>query len=117
MWALLRAFPDIARLVVRLAADPVLPKTAKVALGAVAVYLASPVDLLPDFIPFLGYVDDLLLAAIVLDGVLNYVDRDLLLEYWPGTPQTLDQVARAARLLAFWVPSRLKRRVFSGRRR
>ena len=49
------------------------------------MYLASPFDLIPDFIPFLGYVDDLLLAAIVLDGILNFVDRSLILKYWPGT--------------------------------
>jgi uncharacterized membrane protein YkvA (DUF1232 family) len=115
VWALVRALPSLARLLARLVADPVLPNSAKIALAAAAVYLASPVDLLPDFIPFLGYLDDVLLAAIVLDGVLNYVDRGLLLKYWPGSPETLERLARAARLFAGWVPGRLKRRVFGGR--
>ncbi|PYO37671.1 MAG: hypothetical protein DMD86_02525 [Candidatus Rokuibacteriota bacterium] len=61
--------------------DREVPLSAKVALGAVALYLASPIDLIPDFIPFVGYLDDLLLAAIVVDGLLNYVDRSLLLKY------------------------------------
>jgi len=115
MKVLLRALPDIARLIARLVADPRLPRTAKIALVAAAVYLASPVDLVPDFIPFLGYLDDVVLAAIVLDGILNYVDRALVLRYWPGSVSSLDQVARVAHLVARWVPARIKTRIFAGR--
>jgi uncharacterized membrane protein YkvA (DUF1232 family) len=113
---LLRALPDVARLIARLVADPVLPRAAKIALGAAAVYLLSPVDLIPDFIPFVGYIDDVLLAAVVLDGILNWVDRGLVLKYWPGTPASLDTLARTARVLSIWVPRRLKARVFAGAR-
>lgn len=112
---LLRALPDIARLVARLVADPRLPRSAKLALAATAVYLLSPLDLLPDFIPLLGYLDDLVLAAIVLDGILNYVDRALVLRYWPGTATSLGQLARIAHLVAGWVPGRVKARIFAGR--
>lgn len=115
MKALLRALPDIARLVGRLAGDPLLPAPAKIALAAAVIYLVSPVDLLPDFIPVLGYLDDLLLVAVILDGILNYVDRRLILKYWPGTATSLDRLARAARLLSAWVPSRVKARIFSPR--
>jgi uncharacterized membrane protein YkvA (DUF1232 family) len=111
----LRALPDLVRLVTRLAVDPVLPRAAKIALAAAAVYLLSPVDLIPDFIPVLGYLDDALLAAVILDGLLNYVDRGLVLRYWPGSPETLDKLARAARLLAIWVPRRVKARIFAAR--
>jgi uncharacterized membrane protein YkvA (DUF1232 family) len=114
--ALLRGLPTIIRAVVGLASDPALPRAAKIALGAVAVYLASPIDLVPDFIPLLGYLDDLLLAAILLDGVLNFVDRSLVLRYWPGSPESLDRIARVARILAIWVPRRVKERLFSPRR-
>ena len=113
MKALLRAVPDLARLLARLVVDPVLPRSAKIALAAAVLYLASPIDLVPDFIPFLGYVDDLLLAAVVLDGILNFVDRRLVLRYWPGTPASLDRLGRAAAALAVWVPRRLKKRVFA----
>jgi uncharacterized membrane protein YkvA (DUF1232 family) len=112
---LLRALPDIARLVARLAGDPILPRAAKIALAAAAVYLVSPFDLIPDFIPFVGYLDDLLLAAVIVDGIVNYVDRALVLKYWPGSPESLDRVARSARFLAAWVPKRVKRRVFASR--
>jgi uncharacterized membrane protein YkvA (DUF1232 family) len=112
---LLRALPDIARLIARLVGDPVLPRAVKIALAAAAIYLASPLDLIPDFIPFLGYLDDALLAAVLVDGIVNYVDRGLVLKYWPGSPESLDRVARVARLLAAWVPRRLKQRVFAPR--
>ena len=115
MKTLLRALPDVVRLVARLAVDPVLPRGVKIALAAAAVYLLSPVDLIPDFIPFVGYLDDALVAALVLDGVLNWVDRGLVLRYWPGSSESLDKLARAARLLAIWVPRRLKARIFAMR--
>ncbi len=117
MKALLRALPDIARTIARVAADPGIPRATKIALGAALVYLASPIDIVPDFIPLIGYLDDLLVAAIVVDGVLNYVDRGVVLRYWPGSPQSLDRIARVARTLAVWVPGRVKRRIFSPRSR
>jgi uncharacterized membrane protein YkvA (DUF1232 family) len=110
---LIRALPNLVRLIARLVLDPLLPRTAKVALGAALLYLASPVDLVPDFIPLVGYLDDLLLAAVLVDGVLNWVDRALVLRYWPGSPDSLERVARVAHMLAVWVPRRLKARVFS----
>ncbi len=111
---LLIALPRLARMIASLLADREVPTAAKVALVAMALYLASPVDLIPDFVPWLGYVDDLLLAAVVVDGLLSYLERRLLLKYWPGSPASLDRVAAVARRLARWVPGRLKARVFGG---
>ena len=104
--------PRLARMIAALLADRTVPKAAKIALAAVAVYLASPVDLIPDFIPVIGYLDDVLLVAVVVDGLLNYIDRSLLLKYWPGDTKTLDAVAAVAHRVARWVPSRLKSRIF-----
>ncbi|MEK7371088.1 MAG: YkvA family protein, partial [candidate division NC10 bacterium] len=112
---LLLLLPRLARMIASLLADRQVPMAAKVALAAVAVYLASPVDLIPDFIPFLGYLDDALLVAVVVDGLLNYLDRSLLLKYWPGGVASLDATAAVARRLARWVPARLKARIFAGR--
>jgi uncharacterized membrane protein YkvA (DUF1232 family) len=113
--ALLKALPDLMRLITRLVGDPLLPRAAKIALGAALVYLASPIDLVPDFVPLLGHLDDLLLAALLIDGILNWVDRTLVLKYWPGSPDSLERLARAARMLAIWVPRRVKARIFGGR--
>ena len=113
---LVRFLPHLARLIARLLKDPRVPGRAKAALGLVAVYLASPVDFIPDFVPGLGYLDDALLVAIVLDGLLNHVDRELVLAHWPGDPETLERTGRLAARLAAWIPGRWKERVFGGRR-
>jgi uncharacterized membrane protein YkvA (DUF1232 family) len=105
--------PRLGRMLASLMTDRGVPKAAKIVLAAVAVYLASPVDLIPDFIPVLGYLDDALLVAVVLDGLLNYLDRALLLKYWPGDAASLEALAAVARRLARWVPSRIKSRLFS----
>ena len=96
----------------RLVVDPILPRSVKIALAAAAVYLISPIDLIPDFVPFVGYLDDLLVAAIVVDGVVNHVDRRLVVKYWPGTEASLERLARTAKLLSAWIPRRLKAKVF-----
>ena len=115
MKELLLALPRLARMLVSLAGDRDVPTAAKVVLAAVAVYLVSPIDLIPDFIPWVGYLDDVILAAVVVDGVINFIERPLLLRYWPGSPASLEKLARAARLLAIWVPRRLKARIFASR--
>ena len=116
MKELLLLLPNLVVLLGRLLADPSVPGTAKAALAAMAAYLASPVDLIPDFIPFVGYLDDVILVAVIVDGLLNHLDRDLLLKHWPGDPQTLEKSAAVARRLSAWVPARLKARVFGGRK-
>jgi uncharacterized membrane protein YkvA (DUF1232 family) len=110
---LLRALPALVATIARLLRDPAVPKAAKIALAAAVVYLASPLDLLPDVIPLVGWVDDVLVAALVLDGVLNFVDRRLVLRHWPGSVRSLDALARIARTLTAWVPRRVKARIFS----
>jgi len=108
--------PRLVRMIASLMTDRTVPKAAKIALAAVAVYLASPIDLIPDFLPVIGYLDDVLLVAVVLDGLLTYLDRALLLRYWPGDPASLDAFAAVARRVARWVPSKLRSRIFSGMR-
>lgn len=114
MKELLFALPRLGRMLISLAGDRDVPTAAKVVLGALAVYLVSPIDVIPDFIPWLGYLDDLLLAAVVVDGVLNFIDRPMLLRYWPGSADSLERIAVVARRLARWVPNRIKARIFGG---
>jgi uncharacterized membrane protein YkvA (DUF1232 family) len=113
MWRLLRALPALAATIARLMRDPAVPRAAKLALAAAVVYLASPIDLLPDVVPLVGYVDDVMVGALVLDGVLSFVDRRLVLRYWPGSVRSLDALTRVARTLTAWVPPRVKARLFS----
>src|SRR5258706_14816042 len=91
MKELLLALPRLARMLVSLAGDRDVPTAAKVVLAAVAVYLVSPIDLIPDFIPWAGYLDDVILAAVVVDGVINFIARPLLPRYLPGSSACLDR--------------------------
>lgn len=104
--------PQLAGLIARLAGDPRVPKRMKAILGVAAVFLASPIDLIPDFIPVVGYLDDVVLVAIVLDGLLNHVDREIVREHWPGDPASLERTAAIAARVAAWVPRRWKARIF-----
>lgn len=111
LWLLL--LPRLARMLAGLLTDSAVPRAAKIALAAVAVYLASPLDLIPDFIPIIGHLDDALLVAVVVDGLLNVLDRSLILKYWPGDPASLEATAAVAKRLARWVPSRIKRKIWT----
>ena len=99
-------------MVARLIGDPVLPRRVKLVLAAAIVYLVSPLDLIPDLMPVLGYLDDVVIGAVVVDGILSHVDRTLVLRYWPGSPDSLERVARVARFLSAWLPRRVKQRLF-----
>jgi len=94
----LRLFPDVVRLLRRLAADPSLPRGVRIRLGALIVYLLLPIDLVPDFIPVVGYADDAVIVALALRSVVRAAGPDALDRHWPGTADGLLAVKRLARL-------------------
>lgn len=94
----LRLLPDVLRLVRRLAADPTLPLGIRVRLGLLLVYLASPLDLIPDFIPVIGYADDAILVTWVLRTVVRRAGLDAVRAHWPGTPDGFTALTRLTRL-------------------
>ncbi|MBI4467463.1 MAG: DUF1232 domain-containing protein [Acidobacteria bacterium] len=108
----LLALPRVALLIPKLVADPRVPVRTKLALGGLAVYLASPWDIIPDFIPVLGQLDDAVAILLFVDGVLNQVDDAILLVHWTGEVGTLRKLQWTARLVSRWAPARLKRLLF-----
>ena len=101
---LLRLAPDVARLLKRLAADRTVPLGVRVWLVVLLVYLVSPIDLIPDFIPLLGYVDDALVVAIALRFATRQAGGAAIERHWPGTPAGLEAVLRLAGLPSFPAP-------------
>lgn len=81
---LLLFLPDFVVLIFRLLKDPRVPAAAKVKLGLFVVYLASPIDIIPDFIPVLGQMDDLVAAVLVVKDILNSTPQEVVLEHWSG---------------------------------
>jgi uncharacterized membrane protein YkvA (DUF1232 family) len=92
----LRLLPDLVRLLSRLARDPAVSRGVRIRLVVLVAYLASPVDLVPDVVPVLGYVDDALVAALGLRMVVRHAGPDLVERHWPGTPEGLRAVRRLA---------------------
>ena len=84
-----RLVPDLLRLLKRLAADKTLPRGIRVRLVLLLGYLAMPIDLVPDFIPVLGYADDVVVVAIVLRSVVRAAGPEAIERHWPGTPEGL----------------------------
>jgi len=87
---------DSVVLIRRLLGDPRVPWRHKLLLGAIAVYLAMPIDLVPDFIPVAGQLDDAILLALVLRRVLRACGEGLLREHWPGPERSLGVLLRLA---------------------
>jgi len=94
----LRLIPDVMRLLRRLAADPTVPRSVRIWLIVLLVYLLSPIDLIPDFIPVLGYADDAIIVVIVLRFITRHAGADALERHWPGTPQGLEALRTLAGL-------------------
>ena len=93
----LRLLPDLVRLVTRLAKDPSQPRAVRIRLGLLLAYLALPIDLVPDFVPVLGYADDLIVVLITLRSVIRLVGEAPLRMHWPGTPAGFEAVLRLTR--------------------
>jgi uncharacterized membrane protein YkvA (DUF1232 family) len=96
----MRLLPDVLRLLGRLAKDPELPRGVRVRLWLLLAYLASPLDLVPDFIPVVGYADDAVLVAWVLRSVVRRAGPAAVRRHWPGTPEGLQALERAVGLSA-----------------
>ena len=96
----LRLLPDLVRLVRRLAADRSLPLGVRVRLWLLLGYLLSPVDLVPDVVPVLGYADDVVVVALALRSVVRRAGYEALERHWPGQPAGLAVVSRMAGISA-----------------
>ena len=90
----LRLLPDLLRLLRRLTTNRDLPIGVRVQVGLLFVYLASPIDLVPDFVPILGYADDAIIVLLVLRSVCRRVSVEELRNAWPGTDEGFAAVRR-----------------------
>ncbi len=102
--------PRLIKLMWRLARDPRVPARNKATLFMLGAYLVSPVDLIPDFIPGIGHVDDLIIAAFALDQILNRVPENVVYEHWEGDENVLDVVRQVLDIASALIPSWLRKR-------
>jgi uncharacterized membrane protein YkvA (DUF1232 family) len=89
---LARFLPDAVTLVRRLRRDPRVPRSAKVVVVLAGLWVLSPIDLVPEFLPVIGPLDDVVVVALALRYAARRVPRTVLLEAWPGEPRLLERL-------------------------
>jgi uncharacterized membrane protein YkvA (DUF1232 family) len=90
--------PNLIALFRGLRKDPRVPRSSKLLLAFGLVWLASPIDLIPEFVPVIGPLDDAIVAALILRSVARRVGKPVLAEHWRGDPAALDAFFRLARI-------------------
>ncbi|MGA5304473.1 YkvA family protein [Nucisporomicrobium flavum] len=84
--------PDCVTTVRRLRKDPRVPRRAKIAIVLAGVWVASPIDLIPEFIPVIGPLDDIVVVALALRYAGRQVPREVLMAAWPGEPRLIERL-------------------------
>ena len=105
--------PRFLRLLGGLMTDPRVATLDKLLVVGAVAYIVTPVDLIPDFIPFLGEVDDLFLLMMALRRLMQNAGRPVLLSHWSGDPEVLRDLNLRKILVAaaFFLPRRIRRRL------
>jgi len=109
----IRQLPQYVRLLGGLITDPRVALTDKLLVAGAIAYIVMPFDFIPDFIPFLGEVDDVYLLVLALQRLIGNAGRSTLLAHWSGAAEDLaDMNLRAVfSAAAFFLPARLRRRL------
>ncbi|HEV8482713.1 MAG TPA: DUF1232 domain-containing protein [Blastocatellia bacterium] len=111
---LLLFIPNLMRLLFALLRDPRVSSADKAILAGTIIYVIAPIDVIPDFIPFIGQIDDSYLVAISLLRLLNRANRGVVLEHWKGGYDIKELVTSISRVAEFFLPKRMKK-VLQGR--
>lgn len=109
---LIRELPSLFKLVFRLLRDPKVAGLDKLLFGAVGVYMMTPVDLIPDFLGVLGWVDDLYLLGLALGRLMASSGPDTLLRHWDGDPRALGYLVDGVDELGSMLPDRIRKALF-----
>ena len=99
--------PNILKLVGRLLLDPRVPRRAKITLGMAAAYVASPVDLVPEMIPVVGWADDILILMFAIDSLIDRAGTEIVDEHWDGPGDLLSLVREIVGLSRSVIPRRI----------
>jgi uncharacterized membrane protein YkvA (DUF1232 family) len=103
--------PNFLVLLKRLVSDPRVPRKSKLILGATIMYLVSPIDVVPDFVPGLGQLDDVVVALLALHSILNRVPYEVVVEHWPGDENVIRMVRAGLSAVAQLLPGKWESRV------
>jgi uncharacterized membrane protein YkvA (DUF1232 family) len=96
-----------------LAEDTRIPFRNRVVLMGLLAYLLTPIDIIPDFIPILGWLDDAFVSILILDYIFNSTDSDLILEHYPWNKEGFHKMKTYAQRLSWLIPPRVKKILFT----
>src|SRR3712207_3098690 len=89
---LARFLPACATTMRRLRRHPAVPRSARIAVGFAALWVISPIDLIPEFLPVIGPLDDVVVVALALRYAARRVPREVVLEAWPGDTRIIERL-------------------------
>lgn len=92
--------------------DSRIPERDKKILAGLLALIISPIDFIPDWIPILGQLDDLVMAALVLDYLFSVLDSEVLLSHWPWGMKSFARLRRVARFVGLFAPGFIKKRIW-----
>ena len=95
--------------------DDRIPAKDKKIILVILALIISPIDIIPDWIPVIGVLDDFVLLAVVLDYFFNHLERSLLLSHFPWSLKTFLRIQRAALVVSWFTPSWVKNKIWSYR--
>ena len=101
--------PNLLKLLGRLLKDPRVPRRSKILLGASFAYVLSPIDLLPDFIPVAGIMDDIFLVAFALNHLIERAGEEIVVEHWDGPQDILGMIQSVLSTVTDVVPVQIRR--------
>jgi uncharacterized membrane protein YkvA (DUF1232 family) len=99
--------PNLVKLVGRLLKDPRVPRRSKIALGMAAAYVASPIDLVPEFIPVFGWADDVIFMMFAIDSLIERAGSEVVAEHWDGPGDLLAMIREVTGVARNIIPKRL----------
>jgi uncharacterized membrane protein YkvA (DUF1232 family) len=105
---LVRELPNFFKLVFRLLRDPRVPGVNKALFAVVAVYMLTPIDLIPDFLGVIGWVDDLYLLGLALARLMSSAGPDSLLRHWDGNPSALGYLVEGVEEMGAMLPQKIQ---------
>lgn len=109
----MKELPNFLRLLGGLVTDMRVSTTDKLLVAGAVAYILLPMDFIPDFIPFLGEVDDIFVLVLALQRLIANAGRAVLLDHWMGDPKALSSLdlERVLSSAAFFLPRRVRRRL------
>jgi uncharacterized membrane protein YkvA (DUF1232 family) len=108
---LLLFLPRLAKMVAQLVVDSAVSNTDKLLLGAAILYVASPLDIVPDFIPMVGQVDDIYLVAMCLLRLMNHSGEGKLRQYWDGPEDIVSVLGKVTDYATRYLPAAVRSQI------